>query len=87
LSQEYCYKLSTCIHCGAGRLIAKMKPSTAGVRILSIDEEGVRDVVSLEFLDLLQKEVRKACSIQNLFDLVIGISSDLLCLCVHSNHC
>lgn len=87
LSQEYCYELPTCIHCEAGRLIAKIKSSTAGVRILSIDGGGVRGVVPLEFLDLLQKEVREACPIQDLFDLAIDISSDLLCLCVHSNHC
>lgn len=87
LSQEYCYELSICIHCEADHLIANIKSSTIDVRILSIDEEDVRDVVSLKFLDLLQKEVRETCSIQNLFDLAIDISFDLLCLCVHSNHC
>ncbi len=63
LSQEYCYELPTYIHCGANRLIAKIKSSTIDVRILSIDGEGVRDVVSLEFLDLLQKEMKETCQI------------------------
>ena len=85
--QEYCYELPTCILCKAGRLTAKIKPPTAGVRILSIDGGGVRGVVPLEFLDLLQKEVGETCPIQDLFDLAIGTSSGLLCSCVHPSHC
>ena len=87
LGQEYCYDLPTCILCEAGRLTAKIKPPTAGVRILSIDGGGVRGVVPLEFLNLLQKEVGEACPIQDLFDLAIGTSSGLLDFCAHSSHC
>lgn len=87
LSQEYCYELPTCVFCKVGRLTAKLKPPTAGVRILSIDGGGVRGVVPLEFLNLLQKEVGEACPIQDLFDLAIGTSSGLLYPCVYSSHC
>lgn len=87
LNQEYYYKLFICIHCEVDHLIAKIKSSTIDVWILSINEEDVCNIVSLKFLDLLQKEMRKTCLIQNLFNLAINISFDLLCLCVHSNHC
>lgn len=74
LEHEYCY-IVICILCQNGNLVAKLKPPTAGVRILSIDGGGVRGVIPLEFLSLLQDLVGTACPIQDLFDLAIGTSS------------
>lgn len=58
-----------------GNLIAKLKPPTAGVRILSIDGGGIRGVISLEFLSLIRDSVGTKCPIQDFFGLVIGTSS------------
>lgn len=74
LEHEYCYMV-ICMLCQNGNLVAKLKPPTAGVRILSIDGGGIRGVIPLEFLSLLQDSVGSACPIQDLFDLAIGTSS------------
>ena len=72
---EYSYRIGACLLCGSGTLRVTLKPSTAGVRLLSIDGGGVRGVIPLEFLVLLQNELGSACKVQDLFDLAFGTSS------------
>lgn len=74
LEHGYCYMV-TFMSCQKGNLIAKLKPPTAGVRILSIDGGRIRGVISLEFLSLIQDSVGPACPIQDSFGLVIGTTS------------
>jgi hypothetical protein len=57
-----------------GYLNAILKPSTAGVRVLSIDGGGARGVVPLEHLLLLQSLMTEI-PLQDLFDLVVGTSA------------
>ena len=71
----YKFTLETCVLCGQGRIARALKPPTAGPRILSIDGGGVRGVVPLEFLDMLQSTLGPECPIQDLFDLAFGTSS------------
>lgn len=75
LGAEYTYKLESCPLCSSGWLTAALKPPTAGVRILSVDGGGIRGVVPLEFLGILQNAVGPDCPIRDLFDLAFGTSS------------
>lgn len=83
LKSEYCYKL-ICILCQNGNLVAKLKPPTASVRILSIDGGNIHGVIPLEFLSLLQDLVSSACLIWDLFDFTIDTSSGKkLCVLIY----
>lgn len=70
------YYVQSCPLCGAGSLVVTLKPPTAGVRVLTIDEGGIRDVIPLKFLRILQDIIGPGCAVQDLFDLAFGTSSD-----------
>ena len=53
----------------------RLKPPTAGIRILSIDGGGVRGIIPLESLSLLQQLLGPDCPIQELVDLGFGTSA------------
>lgn len=75
VTEEYTYTFSSCICCGRpADLLVRLKPPSAGLRILSIDGGGVRGIVPLEFLNLLQKSLGSSCRVQDLFDLALGTS-------------
>lgn len=54
------------------------KPPTAAGCILTIDGGGVRGVIALECLDIIQNALGPGCELQDLFDLAIGTSSGKL---------
>ena len=73
---EYLFHFLYCnLCCAASSLVVKLKPPTAGVRILTIDGGGIYGVIPLEFLQLLQQDLGPHIKIQELFDLVFGTSS------------
>ena len=75
--QESCFRLIECIVCTQRVFIMKrIKSSTADARILSIDDEDIRDVVSLKFLRLLQNVLGSTLLLHDLFDQAFDISSD-----------
>ncbi|KAK5699335.1 hypothetical protein LTR17_023332 [Elasticomyces elasticus] len=75
-TEEYTYIFRVCVACGAGTdLLVRLKPPTAGIRILSVDGGGVRGIVPLEFLHLLQRSLGSSCRLQDLFDLALGTSA------------
>ncbi|KAI0423414.1 hypothetical protein F5Y09DRAFT_357001 [Xylaria sp. FL1042] len=53
----------------------RVKPLTAGARILSLDGGGIRGIAELAILSELEREVGPGFRIQDLFDLVIGTST------------
>ncbi len=71
---EYHYHISNCVLCHSGTLTVRLKPPTAGYRILSVDGGGTRGVVPLEFLGLIQDLIGD-CPVQDLFDGAWGTSS------------
>lgn len=74
--KEAYFVLDSCVLCQTkGKLVARLKPPTAGARILSIDGGGVRGVVPLEFLNLLQGFLEPQLPLQDLFELAFGTSS------------
>ena len=76
MGKECHYLVSKCILCvRRGTVTAKVKPSTADARILSIDGGGVGGVVPLEYLGLLQRALAPGLRIQDLFEEAFGTSS------------
>ncbi|KAJ6070721.1 hypothetical protein N7467_012040 [Penicillium canescens] len=72
---EYQFTIRGCAYCLYKRpLIVDVLPSTMGPSILAIDGGGVRGVIPLEFLLLVQEHLRP-CLIQDVVDLSIGTSS------------
>ena len=68
------YELQECPLCGKREiLLVRLKPPTAGVRMLSVDGGGIRGIVPLESLSLLQ-QLMPDCPVQELFDLASGTS-------------
>ncbi|KAI1427994.1 hypothetical protein F5Y12DRAFT_791152 [Xylaria sp. FL1777] len=53
----------------------RVKPPTAGARILSLDGGGVRGIAELAILIELERQVGMGIRIQELFDLVVGTST------------
>ncbi|KAM0227446.1 hypothetical protein ACHAP5_012176 [Fusarium lateritium] len=53
----------------------RVKPRTAGTRILALDGGGIRGIIELVILSKIEKEVGLGIRIQELFDLVIGTST------------
>lgn len=75
--QEFCYRLTICPVCGAQVTEQQivLKPPTAGVRLLSVDGGGVRGVVPLQFLNLLQIALGPGGRVQDFFDVAVGTSA------------
>ena len=71
-------EVDNCILCVTrGKLLTRLKPATAGARILSVDGGGVRGVVPLEFLGLLQEQIGSDLQVQDLFEQAFGTSSGM----------
>jgi hypothetical protein len=75
---EHHFKLQSCILCSNGNLMVKLKPPTAGVSLLSMDGGGIRGIVSIELLALVQSAFGSLCKIQEMFDMVFGTSAGML---------
>lgn len=70
------FVIEVCPLCKSNKsTIIKLKPPTAGVRILSIDGGGVRGITSITWLQELQSFLRLPMPIQEHFDIAVGTSS------------
>lgn len=49
-----------------------IKPETAGIRMLVLDDGGVRSVIQLEILRLLEQELGGKLPIQLFFDMIVA---------------
>lgn len=71
------YVMKSCvIYHSEGGIIVRLKPRTAEARIISIDEEEPRGIMSLQTLSLLQDLADNDCLVRDLFDITVGISVD-----------
>ncbi|CAK3752481.1 hypothetical protein DOTSEDRAFT_168601 [Lecanosticta acicola] len=52
--------------------VIKLKPSGAGVRILSLDGGGIRGIVQLEVLRAIEQTLASHLPVQSFFDLIVG---------------
>lgn len=80
--RESSFLVTTCMMCQTrSQLRVQLKPLTAGVRVLSIDGGGVRGVVPLQFLCLLNSVLGTTDGLQDFFDLAFGTSAGMFKLC------
>jgi hypothetical protein len=78
-TDPYLYTLDCCPFCSHHcQATVRMKPVTAGLRVLSIDGGGIRAAIPIQFLCALEKAVGLDMPIQEHFDLAYGTSSGRL---------
>ena len=71
------YKIFKCILCvEKDSVIARIKLVIANCRLFNVDESDVRDVMSFEFLNLLQQILKNGLLLQNFIDQTFDINSD-----------
>lgn len=74
-TRNYRFFIRNCIFCEYKRIIAKYKLSIIKIRILFINKSKIRNIVSLVFLNFLQKAINFQLCLYNLFDFAFEISS------------
>lgn len=74
---RWVFDIQSCFLCGMALrdVTVKVKPDNAGVTVLSIDGGGVRGIVPLQFLQVLQDRIGLPIPVQENFDLAFGTSS------------
>ncbi|KAI9883965.1 MAG: hypothetical protein M1823_004243 [Watsoniomyces obsoletus] len=79
LEEPWTFIFNQCPLCRrAVRATFKLKPPTAGVRILTVDGGGIRGVVALQWLLELENKLDLSRSPSDYFDLALGTSSGAL---------
>lgn len=69
------FRIHTCFLCGLkSDVTVKVKPDTAGVRMLSIDGGGVRGIMPRQILKLLEDRIGLPYPVQENFNGAFGIS-------------
>ena len=68
------YHIDACLLCHSGTATVRLKPFSAGQRILSIDGGGPRGVIPLEILAIIQGIMGPEIPLQDLFDVAFGTS-------------
>jgi hypothetical protein len=70
------YELTQCPLCSNSCYTkVRVRPNTAGVRVLSIDGGGIRAVIPIQFLRALEQAIGLKMPVQEHFDLSFGTSS------------
>ncbi|KAL3459620.1 patatin-like phospholipase [Aspergillus heterothallicus] len=73
---EYQFTLTMCLLClSENKLVVDVLPPTMNPTILAIDGGGVRGVIPLEYLTLIQENLGQDCDLRDLVDLAVGPSS------------
>ena len=74
---QWVFEIHNCFLCGIKLrdITVKVKPDNAGVIALSIDGGGVRGIIPLQFLQVLQDRIGLPIPVQENFDLAFGTSS------------
>lgn len=73
---EYRYRIDNCLLCRSKNFRMTLRFSIAKFRILNIDDDDVRKIVSFEHLHLFQNALNSIYKIQKFFDLIFDINFD-----------
>ncbi|RYO29295.1 hypothetical protein AA0113_g12076 [Alternaria arborescens] len=74
---EYSYSVSQCLLCQSkSELAVRLKPPTAGSRLLVLDGGGIRGIFTLQILRALDQHRKLPYPIYDEFDLTLGTSTD-----------
>lgn len=68
------YRVGTCLLCRLGTCMVRLKPPSAGERLLALDGGGTRGVILLDILAIMQNMLGNEVYIQDLFDVAFGTS-------------
>jgi hypothetical protein len=75
---EYSYQLTRCTLCkSTGDLEVRIKPPTAGSRLLVLDGGGIRGAFTLQVLQALDEHRKLPYPIYDEFDLALGTSTGM----------
>jgi predicted patatin/cPLA2 family phospholipase len=75
---EYSYRLTRCTLCkSTGDLEVRIKPPTAGSRLLVLDGGGIRGAFTLQVLQALDEHRKLPYPIYDEFDLALGTSTGM----------
>jgi len=73
---DYTFKITVCALCSnQTNQDFAIKPPTAGMRILTLDGGGIRGIIELELLRLLEERLGLGLPIIRAFDMVVGTST------------
>ena len=73
---EYSYSVSQCLLCQSkSELVVRLKPPTAGSRLLVLDGGGIRGIFTLQILRALGQHRKLPYPIYDEFDLTLGTST------------
>ena len=70
------YWIDVCLFCCTEKLIVGLRPFTAELQILSINNRETHEVIAVGIMNLLQSILRSVWRIQNLFDIAYDTSVD-----------
>jgi len=68
------YHIRACLLCRSGSGTVRLRPFSAGERILAIDGGGTHGVIPLELMATIQGIMGSELQLQDLFDMAFGTS-------------
>lgn len=68
------YHIKACLLCQSGNCTVRLKPLSAGERILAVDGGGTRGVIPWNILVVIERMMDSELQIQDLFDIAFGTS-------------
>lgn len=81
---ECLYRIESCLLCRSGQCTVRLKPFSAGERILVIDGGGTHGVIPLDILAVIQDIMGNQRHVQELFDIAFGTSVGKTHVCIPS---
>ena len=71
---DYQYYIGTYLLCRSGDRTIRLKPFSAGERLLAIDGGGTYGIIPLDILAIIQDMIESELQIQDLFNIAFGTS-------------
>lgn len=59
--------------------VVRLNPRCSGIRVLTLDGGGIRGIVEIAILEIIERRVGLKVPIRDLFDLIVGTSTGMAC--------